>query len=72
MYARTTVQLAQSKESFSLSSKNIYIIFFTHDRLDDGSIVFHFPAGATISSLLQNVQACTIQWEPEGIFLRES
>jgi len=51
---------------------NIYIIFFTHDRLDDGSIVVRFPAGATISSLLQNVQACTIQWEPEGIFLRES
>lgn len=51
---------------------NIYIIFFTHDRLDDGSIVVRFPAGVTISSLLQNVQACTIQWEPEGTFLRES
>jgi hypothetical protein len=38
---------------------SIYIILFTHDSLDDGSIVVRFPAGAKISSLLQNVQACT-------------
>jgi hypothetical protein len=50
-------------------------MFVTHDRLDKGSIVVRFPAGATISSILQNVQACTvayIQWEPEAVFLWES
>jgi hypothetical protein len=35
---------------------NIYIIFVTHDRLDDGRTVAHVPAGATYSSLLQKVQ----------------
>lgn len=35
---------------------NIYIIFVTHDRLDNGRIVFRVPAGATYSSLLQKVQ----------------
>jgi len=39
---------------------NIYIIFFTHDRLDDGRIVVRFLTGATISSVFQNVQACTV------------
>jgi hypothetical protein len=47
-------------ESLLLFSTLFTLYFFTHDRLDDGSIVVRFPAGATISSLPQNVQACTV------------